>query len=49
MPSYPYGKGIIYPTDKAHREYQQKYNTRKVTTNEFKNAIKFGTFGNASK
>jgi hypothetical protein len=49
MPSYPYGKVIIYPTDKAHREYQQKYNTRKVTTNEFKNAIKFGTFGNASK
>lgn len=49
MPSYPYGKGILYPTDKAHREYQQKYNTRKVTTNEFKNAIKFGTFGNASK
>ena len=49
MPSYPYRKGIIYPTDKAHREYQQKYNTRKVTTNEFKNAIKFGTFGNASK
>ncbi|MGZ3767933.1 MAG: hypothetical protein ACXVA2_24930, partial [Mucilaginibacter sp.] len=49
MPSYPYGKDIIYPTDKAHREYQQKYNTRNVTTNEFKNAIRFGTFGNATK
>ena len=49
MPSYPYGKNITYPKDKAHREYQQKYNTRKVTTNEFRNAIKFGTFGNASK
>ena len=49
MPSYPYGKNSMYPSDKAHREYQQKYNTRKVTTNEFKNAIKFGTFGNASQ
>jgi tetratricopeptide (TPR) repeat protein len=49
MPSYPYGKNITYPQDKAHREYQQEYNTRKVNTNEFKNAIKFGTFGDASK
>jgi hypothetical protein len=49
MPSYPYGKNITYPEDKAHREYQQKYNTRKVTTYDFRNAVRFGTFGNASK
>jgi hypothetical protein len=49
MPSYPYGKNVTYPQDKAHREYQQKYNTRKVTTDEFRNHIKFGTFGNASE
>lgn len=49
MPSYPYGKNVIYPEDKAHREYQQKYNTRKVTTDEFKNAIRLGSSGNAPK
>ena len=49
MPSYPYGRNVTYPQDKAHRDYQKKYNTRKVTTDDFKNAIKFGTFGNASK
>ena len=40
MPSYPYGKNVAYPTDKNHRDYQQKYNTRKVTTFDFKNALK---------
>lgn len=40
MPGYPYGKGIVYPTDKEHRDYQQKYNTRKVTTFDFRNALK---------
>ena len=40
MPSYPYGKNVAYPTDKEHQEYQQKYNTRKVTTYDFKNALK---------
>jgi hypothetical protein len=40
MPSYPYGANASYPTDKEHREYQQKYNTRKVTTDDFKNALK---------
>jgi len=49
MPSYPYGKNIMYPTDKAHRKYQEEYNTRKVTTNEFENAIRLSTFGNAPK
>ncbi len=47
MPSYPYGKNVHYPTDKAHREYQEKYNTRKVSTDAFRNAIKSGTFANA--
>lgn len=49
MPSYPYGKNITYPMDKAHRGYQQKYNTRKVTTDGFRNELRFGTFGNAFK
>lgn len=46
MPSYPYGKNITYPNDKEHREYQLKYNTRKVTTDDFKNAIRLGTYQN---
>lgn len=49
MPSYPYGKNISYPTDKAHIKYQQEYNTRKVTTYDFTNALRLGTFGNANK
>jgi tetratricopeptide (TPR) repeat protein len=42
MPRYPYGKNVAYPNDKEHREYRQKYNTRKVTTDDFKNALKPG-------
>jgi len=42
MPSYPYGKNITYPADKAHREYQEKYNTRKVSDYDFKNAVRLG-------
>lgn len=49
MPSYPYSKDVTYPTDKEHREYQEKYNTRKVSTEAFRNAIRFGTYGDASK
>lgn len=40
MPSYPYGKNVKYPDDQAHREYQQKYNTRRINTNAFRNALK---------
>jgi tetratricopeptide (TPR) repeat protein len=40
MPTYPYGANFAYPNDKEHQEYQQKYNTRKVTTSDFKNALK---------
>ncbi len=47
MPSYPYGKNVHYPTDKEHREYQEKYNTRKISTEAFKNAIRLGTFANS--
>jgi hypothetical protein len=39
MPSYPYGNNIVYPYNR-HKEYLQKYNTRKVTTDDFKNALK---------
>ncbi|HUZ57574.1 MAG TPA: FG-GAP-like repeat-containing protein [Hanamia sp.] len=42
MPSYPYGKNVRYPTDKAHREYQKKYNTRKVSDYDFINAVRLG-------
>lgn len=49
MPSYPYGNNIHFPADKAHREYMEKYNTRKVTTYNFKNAIRLDTFENISK
>lgn len=38
--SYPQGKNVTYSSDKEHGEYQQKYNTRKVTTFDFKNALK---------
>lgn len=40
MPSYPYGKNIAYPNDKEHQEYRRNYNTRKVNTDDFKNALK---------
>ncbi len=49
MPSYPYGKKVHYPMDKEHTEYLEKYNTRKVTTESFRNAIRLGTFANAKK
>lgn len=42
MPSYPYGKNVRYPNDKEHQEYRRKYNTRKVTTSGFRNALKPG-------
>ncbi len=49
MPSYPYGKNVAYPADKKHREYQQKYNTRKVTTFDFKNALRSAGLGKKAK
>jgi tetratricopeptide (TPR) repeat protein len=38
MPSYPY-RGIAYPSDAVHRAYQEKYNTRKVNTDDFQHAL----------
>jgi tetratricopeptide (TPR) repeat protein len=49
MPAYPYGRNIAYPADKKHREYQQKYNTRKVTTFDFKNALKTASLKTTAK
>ncbi|HWB23924.1 MAG TPA: FG-GAP-like repeat-containing protein [Chitinophagaceae bacterium] len=40
MPSYPYHSPFAYPSDKEHQQYQQEYNTRKVNTVEFRNALK---------
>jgi len=39
MSRYPYGPDESYPSDQEHMEYQKKYNTRKVTTDEFRRAI----------
>jgi tetratricopeptide (TPR) repeat protein len=44
MPSYPYSGNIAYPYAR-HKEYLEKYNTRKVTTDDFKNALKRQTIG----
>ena len=49
MPSYPYGKNIKYPSDNTHLKYLQEYNTRKVTTHEFVNAIKNANSENSNK
>jgi tetratricopeptide (TPR) repeat protein len=38
MPSYPYS-GVAYPDDAAHRAYRLKYNTRKVSTDDFLHAL----------
>ena len=48
MPSYPYGSKFSYPSDKVNKEYQLKYNTRKVTTSAFRNALRRGTLENQS-
>jgi hypothetical protein len=39
MTRYPYGPDESYPTDKEHKDYLKKYNTREVTTENFKGAI----------
>lgn len=36
---YPYGPDESYPTGKEYQEYLKKYNTRKVTTEEFQTAL----------
>lgn len=40
MPGYPYGGSVKYPDDAAHREYLRKYDTRKVNTERFRDALR---------
>ena len=40
MKSYPPSKNDIYPKDAVHQKYLKEYNTRVVTSDEFRNAIK---------
>ncbi len=49
MPSYPYGKNVFYPTDPAHLEYQKRYNTRRVTDDAFRDALRDGSFARNSR
>jgi Tfp pilus assembly protein PilF len=39
MTCYPYGSDESYPSDKAHQQYLEEYNTREVTAESFRNAI----------
>jgi len=48
MPSYPYHHAF-YPNDAEHRHYQQKYNTRKVSTNDFKYDLRNTTISKQTK
>jgi hypothetical protein len=40
MKSYPPSETDIYPTDADHQKYLQEYNTRVVTQDDFRNALK---------
>jgi Tfp pilus assembly protein PilF len=40
MKSYPPAENDIYPQDADHQKYLKEYNTRVVTSEEFRNAIK---------
>jgi hypothetical protein len=39
MPRYPYAGNVAYP-EAQHKAYLQQYNTREVSTDKFKNALK---------
>lgn len=39
MSCYPYGSDESYPSDREHQDYLKEYNTRKVTTEDFRMAI----------
>ena len=39
MSSYPYGEDESYPSDREHRDYLEKYNTRQVRTEAFTRAL----------
>ncbi len=40
MPAYPYSGNVKYPADAKHNLYRQQYNTRLISTDDFKNALK---------
>lgn len=40
MPAYPYGSDVKYPADAKYNRYRQQYNTRLISTDDFKNALK---------
>ena len=40
MPAYPYRGNVKYPADARHNRYRQQYNTRLISTDDFKNALK---------
>ena len=40
MKTYPPSADDVYPNDAAHREYQLKYNTRVVSTEDYRNYVK---------
>jgi hypothetical protein len=40
MKSYPPAPGEAYPDAASYRQYQHEYNTRKVTTDPYINALK---------
>ena len=40
MTQYPYGEEESYPSDPDHAKYQRDYNTRKVTPENYRNAIR---------
>jgi len=42
MSRYPYRKNEHYPTTPAHKAYQDKYNTRQVGTEQFRDFVKQG-------
>jgi hypothetical protein len=39
MSGYPYGPEETYPSGPEHQEYKRTYNTRKVTTQEFRKGL----------
>lgn len=39
MSGYPYGPDESYPSDPEHKEYIRKYNTRKVTADQFRRTL----------
>ena len=49
MPHYPYYGKTRYPDNKVLLEYRKKYNTRKVNTNRFVDALKVNTKAQLAK